>query len=178
MILKYNLSIDDYVKFNIYHYENSKTFKSQFLTLRLLVPVILSIILFFKYYTSTSLYIHIIASIPVVIIGLLWFIFFPKLFKKTLKSNIKRMMNNNSEKEFMKDITISLLDNKICEQTNESLTESNYSVIKKIGINDNDIYIYITSINAYIVPSHAFTTEDQRTLFVNTLKEKCIHINH
>jgi len=105
------------------------------------------------------------------IISILWIIFAKKIYLSSIKSNIKKLRKHGKlpfsnegtlvfDEEFINDIS--------------SLTEvkTRYSSVEKIGITETAIYIYISAMQAYIVPQTCFKSEEEMKNLLNFLASK------
>lgn len=84
MEIKYNLSEDDYIHFNIYHIKNSETAMKMLNLQRYLTPV---------FFILVSILLSKISEIPFLlsfsvfsVIGVLWFIYYPKYYERFLSN--------------------------------------------------------------------------------------------
>ena len=90
---------------------------------------------------------------------------------KTLKKRGKMAYSATSELEFFEDILV--------ETTPTNRTEQKYSAIERISVvGDNVIYIHISTIGAYILPSSCFESSQQRQDLLEFLKTKCSTIDN
>ena len=90
---------------------------------------------------------------------------------KTLKKRGKMAYSATSELEFFEDILV--------ETTPTNRTEQKYSAVERISVvGDNVIYIHISTIGAYILPSSCFESSQQRQDLLEFLKTKCSTIDN
>lgn len=61
---------------------------------------------------------------------------------------------------------------KMQEITPNSESVIKYSLVEKIAVTENAIYIYISSVQAYILPVTAFTDEMEKVKFLEFIKMK------
>lgn len=167
MELHYSISENDYIQFNIFHYENSKTTKRLRLFLGILVPL-LFVLLGFIMVKRLDFFPFLLA----VIFALVWFGSGGKTYKKILSFNIKKLMQEGKSNEFIGERTLSLLEEKILTVETYHTTESSYDSIQRIESDSERLYIYTGAISAFIIPFSAFDSETQKQEFLNILKQK------
>ncbi|MGN0494202.1 MAG: YcxB family protein [Acutalibacteraceae bacterium] len=92
-----------------------------------------------------------------------------KLSVSLLKKNGKMPYSQNSVMEFDEE--------HFTETTDTNKTEHPYAAIERICVvGEKYIYIFITSVSGYIIPSHSFNSPKQRDEFLDFLKGKCSEI--
>lgn len=91
MKIEFEVMENDYINFNIYHLEKSKSRKNTFNLLRFFIPIIFSIPIYFigtGVFKQPSLYWFIISII--FIAG--WILTYPKQYKKLVSKEIKKIL--------------------------------------------------------------------------------------
>jgi hypothetical protein len=68
--------------------------------------------------------------------------------------------------------TLTLSDSFIENTDPNTLSQIKYSAIERIENGHGLFYIYISALQAYIVPESAFSDEEQKKTFFNILSEK------
>ncbi len=103
--------------------------------------------------------------IPMVLILVIWIGIMPMLIKMRFK-------RNKDQNVWTGERTISLEEDKILLQTPEVKSEYHWSMIKKVEITKLCYLLYISSIQAIIIPRDSFLTDTEREAFELILKEK------
>ena len=166
MVLRYTLTEEDYVKFNIYHYKHSDYMKRGIVFWRIIWSGLILVIGYFmlRNLDSGSLF---IALIPVLGLSAFVFFYYPTVIFRSLRKNIKNLTADVTGERLLL-----LCDDKFRVERENQATESAYNSIKCIIIYDESLYIYVDKSNAYVLPFSAFESEAQKAEFIKILTEK------
>lgn len=169
---KYMLNDDDYWEFNKFHLSNAPANKKALLVLRLMVPVILAISSLLSLNNYKNFYELIAQIILFVIFSVAWFFIVKPLTMLIMKLNIK-IIKKDGKLPYGKDVLIQFEEDFFIETTNETETKTKYTSIEKIAAGGNRaIYIYISSVQAFIIPFSVFESEKQRDAFLAFINYK------
>lgn len=159
--IKFEITEDDYIKFNLYHIENSPSQKRTYNLLRYVVPLLFSIPI---YAIGTSLFKQ--PSIYWIIIDMLfvlvWIITYPNQYKKLIRKQTKKILQEGDNSSFFGKKTMVVDDNNIkifSEFTSETISKKS---IKTIRVYDDMILIYISGFTAQIVPTRYLNDESKK----------------
>ncbi|PUB09925.1 hypothetical protein [Paenisporosarcina sp. OV554] len=90
MEIEYNITEEDYIKFNLYHIKHSKTGVQALRFQRYLPPAsIIAMSLLMTIIFDSSLIVMLTMSL---LMSIPWLIFFPEYFKNSVKQNVKKML--------------------------------------------------------------------------------------
>lgn len=167
MRIKYNLTEDDYINFNMYHLKNSDTLKKSIMINRYVTPLIFLIIPFVLRKISNIPFWY--WAIVFTITYIIWGVSYEKNLYKINKKRIKKMLKESSNE--------GLVGEKILEIDGEYIRSKSYAresnihikSIKNIKEDDNYIFIYVNSIEAVIVPLRAFNSKEEKENFKSLL---------
>ncbi|MDB1934052.1 YcxB family protein [Clostridium tertium] len=167
MKLKYNLTEEDYINFNIAHMKNSKSLKRTMMINRFLTPLIFLVMPFVLDEISNISFWY--WAVIFVLTYILWVVLYEK---NVYKINIKRIRKMLEEKR-----NESLIGERILEIDGENIRIINdrgeniiyIKSIKNIIENDEYIFIYINSISAIIIPIKVFKSVEDKELFKSLL---------
>lgn len=165
--LKYNLTEEDYINFNIAHMKNSKSLKRTMMINRFLTPLIFLVMPFVLDEISNISFWY--WAVIFVLTYILWVVLYEK---NVYKINIKRIRKMLEEKR-----NESLIGERILEIDGENIRIINdrgeniiyIKSIKNIIENDEYIFIYINSISAIIIPIKVFKSVEDKELFKSLL---------
>jgi len=167
----FNLDENYYLEFNIYHNYNSKASKRILLSVQLLFPAVL-IVSFLINLTKHESAIEMVPSGISLILAIVFFlVVFRFLFKSSLKWTI-RLMKKEGRLPFSKNNRLQFDEENIYEFTEVTESKFKYSTIEKIAENDNAIYIYISAMQAIIIPFSVFKGEAEKEEFITFIKRK------
>lgn len=169
MEIKYELTKDDIIDFNLYHSENSKTIKRSLNIQRYIISVIF---VFAAIVMSSYLDIPYSFTIPFfLVVSLIWIFYYPKFFKWLIKRNVSKMLDEGKNKAIIGEQRLSISNEGIIAISEAGEMKSNWSLVEKIGKTKKNIYIYISSISAYIIPIKAFNNEEEVNNFISTVNK-------
>lgn len=151
MELNYHLTEEDYLQFNMFHIQNSKTFKRALIIQRVTGPIIFLLMAFvFSSIGDLSL-----ASflVPFIILSVLWLIFYPKYFYSTVIRNTKKVIKEGKTGgDLLGDHRMILNEAGIVDITENGETKVAWSGIIELKEDEYNIYVYNSSVSAYILP--------------------------
>ncbi len=151
MEIKFEVTKEDYIKFNLYHTENSPSQKKNLNLLRYIIPVLFSLLIYFigtNLFNQPSIYWIIIA----ILFSLIWMITYPKQYRYLIQKETEKLINEGDNSEIFGKKKM-IIDNETITVYNKSSSESiQINAIKDVKIYDDIIAIYTSAITAYIVP--------------------------
>ncbi len=103
--------------------------------------------------------------IPMVLIVVIWVFLMPVLIRMRFK-------RAKDQSVFTGERTIWLEEDKVVLETSELKNEYRWSVIQKVELSKLSYLLYISSIQAILIPRDAFLTDTEREAFELILKEK------
>jgi hypothetical protein len=168
---KITLDDDDYLLFNQYHLLNSSSGKKYLISARFFIPFICFMVVVIFCVAGSDFELVLIEAILMTIFSVLW-IGYSK--KKILKSMNKRIlkMKRDGRLPYSNEAILKFEDEKIHEITPNTENITKYSMIEKIAVTEKAIYIYFSSIQAYIVPVTAFSAEMEKIKFLEFINMK------
>ena len=98
MEINFEVTKEDYIKFNLYHVENSPSQNRNFILLRYLVPVLFSIPIYFigtNLFKQPSVYWAIVA----VLFSVIWIITYPKQYRALVKKETEKLISEGDNSE-------------------------------------------------------------------------------
>lgn len=158
MEIRYNLTEEDYLNFNMYHVRNSKVVTKALNMQRFLTPIIFIIAaLVLSTFESLS---FLGALIPFLIISILWVIFYPKYFYSYVIRNTKKMIREGKNENLLGDHHMILSEEGIIDTTSNRETKVTWSGIQMLSEDSHSFYLYTSSVSAYIVPKRELENVD------------------
>ncbi len=171
MNIKYELSQEDYIGFNLNFIETSPVMKRSLIVQRFLFPII---------YLVLPNFLSSIMEIPFTllmvvfsIVAIVWMIFYGKWYKNRIAKKIRKLLSAGRVPGIVGEHEIFVDDQQISDRTLESFT--NYNVVEKVNETKTFLYVYVSEVMAYIIPKSAFENEaqlDQFKLLIAKLTHK------
>lgn len=170
MKVEYNLIEDDYIAFNMHHIDTSPTIRRTLLMQQYGVALVFLIIpYFFSRITEIPM---LLSYIVYGAIFLAWILYYPKYFISVTKRRIIKMINEGDNSSIYGMQSITLTDTGIEQESHTGESRTAWHAIERIDETEEYIYIYIGTMNAYLVPNRAFEDDAQRAEFLRILREK------
>lgn len=167
MEIRYAVTEDDYIAYNLYHHAHSPaTLGTQNIVRWGLPAVLIVIMLLSGSFRSPTVW------APAVVIVLAWIIIMPFMFNRSLKKNVRKLIHEGRRIPFTGEHKL-ILHNEYMRNEEEGLiTETAYWRVEKIRRDDERLYIYIDSISSLIIPFRFFKDEAEKERFISLLENK------
>ena len=163
MEIKYNLKEEDYINFNLHHIENSPSQRRISNILRFVVPPLGGVIIYYigtRQFKQPGIY-WVVTAISFVV---LWIVFYPSRHEKSIRKQVRKMLSEGDNSSFFGEKTLILNEDSIevlDGSTSEKFLRNN---VKDIKVYDDIIVIYLSSINAHIIPTRYLDDETKQFL--------------
>lgn len=169
MEIEFELVEEDYINFNIDHSKKSPALKKNIFGQRILGPIVFLLFPFI---------IRIYTDIPMwywfAIFGLfsvVWFVFYPKYFKWEMTRRVKKMLKEgNNDNIYIKRMII-LSDKGILEKSDLGESNISWDKVGKVEETEENIYIYISSMSAHIIPKRVFKDKNEEQVFIKEISK-------
>lgn len=160
MEIRYAMTEEDYINFNIHHINNSSSQKKMIFMIRYIIPLLAGIFIYYigaVVQKQSKIYWMIIASLYLI----LWAIYYPKQHRKNIVRQIKKMLKEGDNTSLFMEKTLKIEDDTIevvDECSSEKTLKSNISHVK---IYDDMIVIYLNSLSAHVIPKRYLNRETE-----------------
>jgi len=170
MVVEYERTLDDLIWFNQFHIAHSPSIKRQILLWRIsfsLLTVFLS--LGVMYLISRNKPLSYLAYTISVIGGFFIFLIYPSLNRSSIIRRTRKLLSEGDNKPILGHQTITVLPEGLFCKTYSGESRLNWSSIHKIEGDKTYIFLYISAINAIIIPKRAFLTKKSEEEFMNLI---------
>ena len=169
-MFEFKVSLDDvdYLRFNQYHLLNSPIGKKYLMSFRFIVPLICYVVFVIFFIKDSDFQILLIIM---TVISILWVSFSKIIILKFMTIGIKKM-KKEGRLPYSNEAILKFDDEYIHETTPNTENKTKYSLIEKIAVTEKAIYIYFSSVQAYILPVNAFSEEMERLKFLEFINLK------
>ena len=167
MEIEFELLEEDYVNFNIEHANSSVSVKRSLILQRTLGPFVFLIatLALVKFSEISMWYWITVFSIMSVI----WLVFYPNYFNWEMGRNIKKMLKEGNNKNLLQKRKLFLTDEAIIETSTASETKTPWCDVNKVEETGEYIYIYNSSISAYIIPKRVLGNQNKINTFLEEI---------
>lgn len=170
MELKYKLTINDYVDFNINLMETTPKYKRSRIINRCMG---------FIFFIPVGLYFAIKAPVNKIVtfflyfvIGALWFIIYKRFERWNIRKNFVRFTNKGQNYVILGTKHFTLTDQDITLRTGQFEEVNKLSDIARVTSDANHYFIHIGEAKGMPIPFTAFKSINERQMFYDTLCEK------
>ncbi|GIN73916.1 hypothetical protein J14TS2_43910 [Bacillus sp. J14TS2] len=166
MEITYNLTEEEYLRFNLFHVKNSNSVKRALNIQRFLIPVLFIVCsYFFSKTTDMSLF---WLFIPFLLISILWVIFYPKYFYRFVIRNTKKLIREGKNEGLLGEHRMTLSEEGIVDTTPNKETKVTWSGIQSLKEDEQAIYLYNSSVSAYILPKKDLHNVEETKAFIQS----------
>lgn len=170
MKIDYQLTKQDYIDFNIFHMNHSKTIKKTLFIHRYIVSLVF---LALPFVLSGVSYIPIVFwLVPSVVVYILWVIFYPKYFIGIVKRRLSKMLDEGKNTIPLGRQNISITDDGITEITDHSEAKHGWNVVEDIFETKEHIFVYISAVTAHIIPVRAFKSAEEKNALIEMVNAR------
>ncbi len=166
MEIYYELTEDDYIKFNLYHIKNSKTGKQALALQRFLTPLFFIIISYVYSMISNKSFLPLF--ITFLVMSILWVIFYPKYFYGLIARNAKKMIKEGKNDGLLGNHQLKLTEEGLVDTSSNKETKVTWPGITSVRENDGYFFLYNSSVSAYILPKREIDDVDEVRQYVQS----------
>jgi hypothetical protein len=154
---------EDYIRFNMYHINQSPSQKKLFTILRYMIPIVFSIPIYIigtEVFQQPSAYWFVIAFIFV--IG--WILTYPVQYKRSIKRQVKKMLQEGDNSLLFGKKKVRIEEDTMTIVGAHSTETISINNIVKIREYEDMLVVYLSAISAQIIPTRYLDAETQRSL--------------
>ncbi|MEW6533200.1 MAG: YcxB family protein [Thermodesulfobacteriota bacterium] len=164
MTLEYEVTLDDLVEFNLYHFDHSRTFLRRRYLNRYGLPAMVVLALVIVTYPPTGG-----TFVSGFMTAGLWIAIWPRIERRATRKHITKFYREGQNKALLGKHMLQLLPDTIVETTDHGETSVSWDAVEKIVKAGDKIYVYINAVTAFVVPRRAFPTEEAFNEFFATV---------
>jgi hypothetical protein len=167
MQVEYDVTMDDLIRFNLYHFDHSPFVKRQKLRTRY-IPVIMFPLFGLAEYAIRGRYGF---GIVMCLLSAIWWVVFPAWWKWEVTRRTQKYMSEGSNRGLLGVTRLEVGPNGL--HTSGEIGESTlkWSAVEKVAVSDSHTYIYIGAASALMVPHRAFEDGSERTRFIHAVNQ-------
>lgn len=168
----FTLDEQDYFRFNEYHAFVSLTSKKAMQAVRLLVPGILLLVWLAKMLFSAQEPIDLLVGGAVYLLcSVLWIVLFKRYYRQMIRLQIRRMKKRSTLPVQVTN-TLVFQQQDFLDIAEGSYSTVQYSKLQRVAVTQGDVYFYLNTMHAVILPFHAFQSDKQRADFLLFLQSR------
>ncbi|AOP34905.1 hypothetical protein A0128_14255 [Leptospira tipperaryensis] len=161
MQINYELTLEDIVNFNEYHFRHSKISKRKRMIAKLIIPIwtlFVFLILNYRNLDETPL----LFNIPIFLFAIAWFFFFDRLYFWRLRNNVDKMLREKENKGMIGKQKITLDGDLLVFETLYTSAQFKPGSISEVVETKDYLFLYVSSLSALIVPQGAFQASEKK----------------
>lgn len=167
MTLRYTLTNEDYLQFNLFHHQHDPSLRRLYRMLRLLFPALLFLLLLIRRPQPMGLFACIFG-----VFALLWVLVYPPMHRRSIRWAVNRQFPKNRPHEFIGPQVLSLNEDHIrCERTGR-VSETAYSTLLRLARTPQALYVYDTRLSAFIIPLSSAESPAHVEALLQLLRDK------
>ncbi|HAJ70250.1 MAG TPA: hypothetical protein DCO62_03375 [Alkalibacterium sp.] len=165
MTIHYEITQKDFVNFNLYYIENSNTQRKNYLSVRILIPLVFSVLLFIM---GTILFNQPVIYWTIISMGIfgLWFLYFPKQYHNLIAKEAEKKLSKGSFKNMLGEKNMHIDEVAITitgDKQNEKVKVEDIETIEQYK---DMIIIYYSDKQVIIVPTRSLSWEEIRIVSI------------
>lgn len=162
--LNYKLTDEDYIEFNEFHQLiHSEVGKRNLSLLKLIGPMIsiLAIVIFIL--ARAEIMLIVIEVIALCIFSMVWIALSKKIMKRGIRNTILKMKKTEGL-PFAEKTTLNFMEDQIIEITKNQELKVDYKKIQDVCETEKVFYVYISSMEALIIPKRVLDQDMEKEL--------------
>ena len=165
MRIRFETTVEDIVAFNRFHLDHSPAIRRQRLILTLLGPAVLGLVAWFDYQSNDEPEFWIFA----LVFSAIWSIGFHFWFPWRTARNVRKLLSEGSNHSVLGWREMELVNNRLIVKL--KLIDSSYDLcaIDKIVSNEKYTFVYISSLQAFLIPMTLYPEEEYRQFVAELL---------
>jgi hypothetical protein len=171
MVIEYRITPEDQVAFNLYHFRHSPSSRRLMLVGRVGFALLAAgtVIGLLTLLIGKLVW---VADIPAALIAaLIVYALYPWSVARTLQQRVRKALSEGSDQSMMGTARLTLTPDALLTETNKGDSRLRWTAVERIVAADAYDYLYVSAINAIIIPRTAFPNETQRQTFLALVQQ-------
>jgi hypothetical protein len=172
--IRFKITIDDMIALQCFHLTNSPTWRGQLLRQVLLVPASFGVLFLLAWLASQPIAdgdpTFLIFGLVLLAASIAWIFFIPWRMKRMQEGVLRKFFAEGSNRSVLGWREMELVENRLVIHTELIHSTIDLRAIEKIVGNDHYTFVYIASMQAYVIPMNLYPEDEYRD-FVAELRE-------
>ncbi len=161
MIIRYQLTIDDWLAFNRFYQKTSPISRNQIQRAKILYTLIVIFAALATIFVLSKT-ISFIAIVLVGFVGLIVYMTIENFFVARMDKNARRVYESGQNKTLREMTTLTISPDHIESQSSLLESRMKWPLVEKVAIEQDYIFIFVSANQAIIIPNRAFQHAAQR----------------
>jgi hypothetical protein len=172
MTLNYDVTAEDFIAFNLYHFRHSPALQRQILITRITLSLlVIGLTLGLVYILDRDKQLSLFALFAAVIGGALFFLIYPRLIEPNLRKQLEKMLHEGKNDGVIGQQTLALTPEGIINGTPTGEQKIFWPAVEKVAATAEHVFIYVSALSAAIIPRRNFASESACTAFLQALQQ-------
>ena len=171
MKIKYKNSIDDLVKLNMDIFKKDPVIQKRIKIKHIILPIFIIldflVVSWFNNFIMNKLSYLFLAFCLFIIIS--WILFYPKLAEVQYRKMLIKRLKNNIKNDF--DLIVTIDKSGIREESQNGNVTYCWDKVEEVKDIGTHIFIYISNLNAIVIPSNSFRDEREKNELIKIINE-------
>jgi hypothetical protein len=154
----YTITMDDLLHFNIYHMGSTKGFQSQLRLFRIFLPIFFFLFALFFYLLDPTIWLPSLISIA---FGLNYLVRGRTILENRYWKNAKTLLGAQQNKGMIGEQSLEVKEEEVIEENPYRRIHHRKDFLNEIQEDENFIYLYISSMQAIMVPKNVLGSEKE-----------------
>jgi len=170
--IEYQNTAEDLLHLNLYHFQQSPSFRKKRLLFQYSVPAILIVgILILVLIPSVN--VSILIVLPIGFVCVFWIVYMPRVLRRNVTKQVEKMYVEGQVSDTIYRHKLSLTPEAIVDKTEYGKIQTPWSDVQRLITTDRYVFIYISDALAHIIPRNTFSSEEKYQEFLDTIKRRC-----
>ncbi|MED5051508.1 YcxB family protein [Anoxybacillus rupiensis] len=166
MEIRYRLTEEDYVQFNLFHIKHSKAARRTLTIQRVIPPVLFLLVAWVFAEIGHASFLGLLITFSIV--AVLWVIFYPSYFDRAIIRSAKRMMKDGNNEGLLGEHHLVMTEEGIVDSTSYGETKVSWGGIKAFKEDRHSFYLYNSAVSAYIIPKRELKNIEEIRSYLHT----------
>jgi len=173
--IEYERTIDEITEFNLFHMSHSPSARQQILIAQIFVAslvFLVSLAVFYLLHQENKVlpsFKYIVALVASVVC----FFAYPAFHRSEVIREFRKATREGDNRSILGHHTITLTQENIFIKAPGGASTYTWSSINKVAQNDKYVFLYVSSINAIVIPKNAFSGSDSLQEFLDYVNACC-----
>jgi hypothetical protein len=167
MKIEFTNTLDDFVRFNLYHFDHSSDLHRTMAVLRFVFPcvwVLLALLLTAAKGKPTGMVWFLLG------LSVLWILAIRRYYRWKTGFRVAKMYSEGENKAQLTRHTLTLSEEGISDQTEFSSSVTKWPAVNKVVEDGERIYVYVSAVSAHVIPPSTFRDALERQEFIDAVE--------
>ena len=174
MTVEYELTLEDLIAFNMYHFEHSPTMRRQLLQMRLTLSAVTVVLVLVVIYIMRQSLGETGMNLPSQVIaggaGLILFLIYPRFARSDIRKRSAKLLREGQAPGSTGRVQLTLLPEGLLSRSRSGESLLRWSATEKLVMDEQHLLLYYAPLLAVIVPRRAFASAADEQQFIEAVK--------